>query len=373
MSDLLSDLYGCAEDERGWTDVLDKVCARLGARSAVVQVLQRSGSRTQEVWTARDSYSSAHSEKHDYYVNNDGNPRMRMSFPGGRPVSNVYRDDDLFPPGDAEFEALKQRLAIVELGQHMGGVTELSTNRYLALVLHRALADERRFSAEDEAFVSGLMPHARQAVRLSDRIEEAGEGSELMLAAVDLLRAGVVVCDRDAGILWANRAARSFIERSACLSDVGGRLRCSSASDSAALRGLIAKALDVVPSSGPPACLNLGRHETRAVQILAMALHGRGNRASTRAVLFLAESEASLDVSPTAISALFGLSGAEARLTAALSNGRSVLDYATERGISVGTARVQLKRALAKTSATRQSELVRRVCTSVAAVVGDDC
>lgn len=372
MSDLLSDLYGCAEDERGWTDVLDEVCARLSARSAVVQVLHRSGSRMKEVWTARDSYSSAHSEKHDHYVNNDGNPRMRVSLPSGQQVRNVYRDVDLFPSGNAEFEALKQRLAILELGEHLGGVAELSTNRYLALVLHRASTDERPFSAEDEAFLSGLMPHARQAVRLSDRIAEADEGNELLLGAVDLMRVGVVVCDRDARILWANRAARRFVARSACLSDVGGRLRCSTPSDSAALRGLIAEALDIVPSSGPPGCLNLGSHDARVVQVLAMALPGPGANASTRAVLFVAEPEASLELSPTSISALFGLSGAEARLTAALSNGRSVSEYAAERGISVGTARVQLKRALAKTSTARQSELVRRVCASVAAVVEND-
>ena len=70
-------------------------------------------------------------------------------------------------------------------------------------------------------------------------------------------------------------------------------------------------------------------------------------------------------ISPESVAQLFGLSTAEACLTAALCEGLSLTDYAAAKGISVGTARIQLKRALAKTQSHRQSELVRRVCASL--------
>jgi len=66
------------------------------------------------------------------------------------------------------------------------------------------------------------------------------------------------------------------------------------------------------------------------------------------------------------IAELFELTHAEARLTIALCQGASVAEYACGRGISLGTARVQLKNALTKTQTHRQAELVRQVCASVA-------
>jgi DNA-binding CsgD family transcriptional regulator len=61
----------------------------------------------------------------------------------------------------------------------------------------------------------------------------------------------------------------------------------------------------------------------------------------------------------------FGLTGAEAKLCAALATGTSLSAYAEAAEITIGTARWYLKQALAKTGAHRQSELVRHVLTAV--------
>jgi len=64
----------------------------------------------------------------------------------------------------------------------------------------------------------------------------------------------------------------------------------------------------------------------------------------------------------------FGLTGAEAKLAAALATGTSLTDYAGTARITIGTARWYLKQALAKTGAHRQSELVRHVISAVGAM-----
>jgi DNA-binding CsgD family transcriptional regulator len=69
----------------------------------------------------------------------------------------------------------------------------------------------------------------------------------------------------------------------------------------------------------------------------------------------------------TLIATLFALSPAESRLTAALCRGQPVEDYARTAGVTVGTARFQLKQVLAKTQVRRQSELIRRIYSSVIA------
>ena len=58
-----------------------------------------------------------------------------------------------------------------------------------------------------------------------------------------------------------------------------------------------------------------------------------------------------------------GLTAAETALVAALANGATVTEFAAQRGVSIHTARNQLKAVFQKTGARRQTELLRFVLT----------
>ena len=60
---------------------------------------------------------------------------------------------------------------------------------------------------------------------------------------------------------------------------------------------------------------------------------------------------------PALLQGLFDLTPAEARLTADISCGRSILEIAQRTGLSRHTLRVQLRAVMAKTGTRRQSEL----------------
>jgi DNA-binding CsgD family transcriptional regulator len=60
-----------------------------------------------------------------------------------------------------------------------------------------------------------------------------------------------------------------------------------------------------------------------------------------------------------ALKALYGLTGAEARLTSGLLHGERLEDYATRARISMNTARTHLKSVFAKTDTDRHAELMR--------------
>ena len=60
---------------------------------------------------------------------------------------------------------------------------------------------------------------------------------------------------------------------------------------------------------------------------------------------------------------LWQLTAAEAQLALALAAGHSVEEVAQRSGITLGTARVHLKRVLSKSGTHRQSELVRLILT----------
>jgi DNA-binding CsgD family transcriptional regulator len=65
-----------------------------------------------------------------------------------------------------------------------------------------------------------------------------------------------------------------------------------------------------------------------------------------------------LDLRPTLLSRIFGLTPAESRLAAALANGGTLTQAASNLNISWETARTHLKTVFSKTNTHRQSELV---------------
>ncbi|MGH8681932.1 MAG: helix-turn-helix transcriptional regulator, partial [Burkholderiales bacterium] len=79
------------------------------------------------------------------------------------------------------------------------------------------------------------------------------------------------------------------------------------------------------------------------------------------ALLIVVDPRAGASVGLDKHQALFGLTQAEARVAAALAQGKSLEEFARSAHVSTHTARAQLKAALEKTGAHRQAELVRVV------------
>jgi DNA-binding CsgD family transcriptional regulator len=107
--------------------------------------------------------------------------------------------------------------------------------------------------------------------------------------------------------------------------------------------------------------LRLGQGE----QALHIAIQAAADPATL--VLVLTEARGIGELPTEALTRMFGLTPTEARLLGALATGSTVEQYAQQRGVSIGTARVQLKQVQAKTGASRQSDLVRLVLSSAAA------
>jgi DNA-binding CsgD family transcriptional regulator len=91
---------------------------------------------------------------------------------------------------------------------------------------------------------------------------------------------------------------------------------------------------------------------------LAGAVAGQG------ALVLVADPQADRSAQGTELARVFGLTGAEARLLMGLVEGRSLQECAAAAGISVQTARSQLKRIFDKTGERRQSDLIRLVLTN---------
>jgi DNA-binding CsgD family transcriptional regulator/PAS domain-containing protein len=360
---LLPEIYGCAEAMPRWRGILDQICEGLGTRSAVVQIFRREGSRLRQCWCERDTYSAYHAQHHDAVVNNDDNPRIR-DIPIELTLAKVVTDDHYLPPRD--LAEIQRRLALIGLRGGTSILVEMSPEYYFSMILHRAHDDCTGLDDQDSRLLEDLAPHLQQASRLAVRAIKDRQAGAGIAAMADRLRLGMILCTRDGEVRWCNPAAELAIGRSATLTLAGGRIRCKRPSASPQWLRL----LDTSTPVGEAAFLSDA--DGRTIELMAFPASSAASdmwAGEELVSLILLESAQAPCLRAEAVRSLFGLTSAEASLAAALCDGASLNQYATERGIAVGTARVHMKRILGKTDSPRQADLVRKMCGSVIAQV----
>ncbi|WP_129791252.1 hypothetical protein [Sphingosinicella sp. CPCC 101087] len=365
---LLPSLYATADNAGGWIGVLDILCSEMSVRNAAMQILERDGDRLRPVWTARDTYSLAHAELHDKHVNNEENPRLDLRLGSWRP-KNIIQDSDRFEERSPDFARLRAGLAAIGLGRSICVTFELPAGQYFSLIMHKGVEDHRDFDRAQEGALHNLLPHLRQTMRLSAAMNEARFSASALERACDVVRTGLILCDTAGKVRWMNRSAETAIHASPFLKLRADRLYGVRAADASALRKVLSAARG---GGNDHSVAVLGDQDAGALQLLCVPI-GRpacedptGTLRDLRAI-FLSSPGAPLPIPPEDLMRLFSLSPAEARLASAIAAGASVSSYSQSRGISVGTARIQLKQIFAKTQAAKQAELVRQLCGSVVA------
>jgi DNA-binding CsgD family transcriptional regulator/PAS domain-containing protein len=354
---LLLDLYAGAAEPGRWPHALDRLCAATGARSAVVQAFTFEGGTAHVHWVMQDSRTQAQL-RNPRGVGDGNNPRLDPKR-ALRGLNRVAGDEHLFEPGDDARPRLEHELAMLGLGRFIGTLQEVGRDVYLGLALHRAVDDPRDFSAEQVASLATIAPHLGQAFVLTDRMQQSAERDQRLREHLDRLRCGMVLCDAGGRVQWLNRSAQRLLDGGGPLRLVADQLHGRSQVETQALMHELAQADRAAGHA--VRYLRLGGGEA----VLHVAVQAAEQPSSL--VLVLTEGRGIAELPAEALVRMFGLTPTEARLVGALATGSTVEQYAQLRGVSVGTARVQLKQVQAKTGVNRQSDLVRLVLSSAAA------
>lgn len=362
--ELLLDLYAGAAQPSRWTRSLDRLCVSTGACSAVVQAFRFEQGRAQILWAARDSRTLAGLATEPQGLADGDNPRLNFHR-ALRGLDRVAGDELLFDPGDEARPMLQQRLATLGLGRFMGTLQDVGRGVYLSLALHRSVQDSAEFNEQHANRLADLAPHLGQAFLLTEQLAASVERDDRLRELMDCLRFGIVLCDRNGGVQWSNRHAFDLLGADAALMLRGESLHGCSASETHKLLSQLAMVRDE-PGHGV-GYIRMGQGPGS----LHVAVQASGDPGSL--MLVISAADQTLDLPAGALEKLFGLTPTEARLLGALATGGSVEDYALQRGVSVGTARVQLKQIQAKTGQHRQSDLVRLVLSSAAAHLSGSC
>ncbi|UTW12907.1 helix-turn-helix transcriptional regulator [Marinobacterium rhizophilum] len=251
----------------------------------------------------------------------------------------------------------------------------LSIERQTTVVMERTAKDQtylclRRpesnsYTDVEIQDICRVAAHVYRAIKLQRRTHFEEQLKVALNAALDHVKSGLVLLDTGGAMIKANleaeriiaghdgvyvRGSRLYIERNGCLVDVSTLVE---------VNGVVGAL-----SPEPDDCVIAIRRPLMRPYIVFVYPLGRsngdGNERGGTAV-FITDTDRRHYLDAQTIQELFGLTPAEARLTAALAEGKSLQEYSDEASIASSTARSTLKSVFKKTQTSRQAELVRLV------------
>lgn len=206
------------------------------------------------------------------------------------------------------------------------------------------------------------MPHVRRALQVHSKLFAVDMRQRGALDALYQLGVGLIFVSADRELLFCNDTAERLLSDGRGLRVQGGRLCGNTPEATTSLRKAIYQVLGsssvdgggfvaLQCASGATLVLISRVPPERTIDLLARPV----------AMLLVSDPGRKRRTQLQDLARVFGLTAAEARLLAALTDGLSLAEYSEKFAVSVGTARAQLKQVFAKTGEHRQAAVIRRV------------
>jgi len=258
--------------------------------------------------------------------------------------------------------------------------SHVAPHRRVVLSIGRVLGRED-YDAENIEALQHLAPHLTTALRLRHEFGEANLLVRDARAALDRIDVGVILVDAGARPRFVNRRAHTIAAKADGLSLNSQGIAAARADQTRLLHRAIAAMATVASRLSPSDTVDtlVGSAATAAatrlrlsrpslkppLTTLVMPLCGARYKdawgpESSVAVL-VSEPDSPPRIDARALAESYGLAPRETQVAMLLAQGLNPREIASALGIGLGTAREHLKRALAKTNARRQANLVRLV------------
>lgn len=226
------------------------------------------------------------------------------------------------------------------------------------------------YSSDELRAAALLMPHLRRVAALRRRTAHTEGLASAGLSALEHVRMGMMLLGRDGRLLHANAAGVALLRTGRIKIGPDG-VSAGSGTQMRALRAMIHAATGTVggvdSSAGGGAQSGslrvMAGPDGAALSVVALPVRRDGmmtwGGANAAVLLCIIDRGAEASASAARLTALFGLTPAEAMLATKLCGGQDVREIADATQRSVNTVRSLLTRLMAKTDTNRQSELVR--------------
>jgi DNA-binding CsgD family transcriptional regulator len=214
-----------------------------------------------------------------------------------------------------------------------------------------------------------LRPHLIRASRLRRKFAAVAAVAIGLAETLDRSLHGVLLLDASGRVRHTNSAAEQLLGEGDGLKLLAGRLTAWASAPARQLETLIAQAAagreGACRSGGSMAVPTPSR--TRPLSVIVAPLRAELGLASDAPAVLVCVSDLDAGVGPPMqqLSALFGLTPAEARLALTLFEGAALREAAEQLGVSPHTVHAQLARIFEKTGTSRQAELIQLMMRTV--------
>jgi DNA-binding CsgD family transcriptional regulator len=216
------------------------------------------------------------------------------------------------------------------------------------------------------ATIQLVIPHIRTALQLRHQLCEVAVSAKNYADTLHSLNLGVILLDAQARCLFVSRKAETICNANDGVYVRHSRLGAHAPADHHALHKLINRAVAVATGNTirPCGAASIARSSGGPLVISAIALSPQAplahyTAAVAVAAVFIRDPKDEIASLPGILSATYGLTAAETRLTSRLFVGRSLAQAAEDGAVSLETVRVQLKSIFNKTGVRRQTDLLR--------------
>ncbi|MGX1100828.1 helix-turn-helix transcriptional regulator [Amorphus sp. MBR-141] len=354
---LVGALYEAALAPELWQDAVNDIADAFGAHTSHVMALdRRSGAEPVNV-LARQDPEAIRAYMNEFFEIDIRVPRMDALPPG-----LMVRDPDVWSPEEKRASPVFQDFQRPQKMFHITGAQLGIENHMTWYGVSRQRDDP--FDDHEFAMIARVVPHVRQALRLTCTIEEFRTRDRLLGGLWAGAGRGIVVLAPNGAVTFSNAAAEA-LTREGVIALRRNRLRFREAG----LNGRLAANLAALRTGVPgPAAIGAGlsvsaegdQFGVRFVAVPAPVMAGVAAGASLAVLLVpLAREIAPSDVEIAQFGSLFGLTASEQRVLGAVAAGEDLSAHARARNVSPDTVRKQMKTALAKAGCRSQKDLLR--------------
>ncbi len=223
------------------------------------------------------------------------------------------------------------------------------------------------WGSESYAFITALLPHLRQFVRVRQALAQTEVLSLHLTRLLDTTSFGLLCLDRHGRIIEANPRAQGLLRRGDGIHDPGGYLHARHPDDNPQLQQILAQALPQygrVAAAGSLACRRPAAQLPLTVHITPVPHRADFGANRVAVLVLLIDSGQRPHIDPATVAKALKLTPAESHVAAAVAQGQTVKDIAHQTYRSQATVRGHLKQIHAKLGLSRQADLVRLVLTT---------
>jgi DNA-binding CsgD family transcriptional regulator/PAS domain-containing protein len=365
---IIGRIYEAAENPLIWSEVLRLLGNAFGSTVNVFVLSDKKSPLSEVVVSDGDDLQWEREYDSYYHSTNIVLGRLQPLMTPGLVVSSGDHFADSEILNSEYFQDFLRRRDVFYL---LGGVVSSTPTSNALFTLARSRKRHPWTSAEKEV-MSSLMPHLQRAARFSSYFATIQQEHDEILNRLPM---GIIVLNESGKVEFLNRAAEVIVRKKDGLCCDANGIHAVDPTQSAHLRALISNARLTAAGKAAVGGGSMSVTQTLSGRPLSVLIAPMMPSAasplshSPRVAIFITDPEAPQPTNIERLAGMFDLTPAESRMAGQLLEGKSVIEAADALGITQQTARVHLKRIFGKTYTNRQSELMRLLLSSPAALL----